>query len=366
MDVRDYYQILGVPRTASAAEIKKAFRKLAREHHPDKRPGDKAAEQRFKDINEANEVLSDPDKRAKYDRFGKDWEAYARAAAAAGRAGGAAGGGGDPFGPGGPFEGYATFGGAGGGNVRYEFRTSGDAAGFSDFFRMMFGGAGGGSRGGGRVFRTAGAHGAGSIEDLLAGMGMDPGAVRGAGAGGHAGGGASSGRTSGGGLPPVEATAEISLEEAFHGTSRIVEISGKRLEVQIPRGVDSGSRVRLSGKGPDGRDLIVVIGVHPHGVFRRRGADLEREVPVTLREALLGAPVPVRTLKGRVLLTVPPGTQTGRAFRLAGQGMPRLKGGDDGDLYVRIRVILPTQLSVEAKDAAERFLDLAHQPDPRA
>lgn len=330
MDVRDYYQILGVPRTATAAEIKKAFRKLAREHHPDKKPGDRAAEGRFKDINEANAVLSDPDKRAKYDRFGKDWEAYARAGAGPGRAGGAA----DPFGPGGPFAGYAGFGGAGGGNVRYEFRSSGDAGGFSDFFRMMFGDeeAGAGSSGaGGRLFRT-----------------------------GHSGAGA---RVA---FQPVEATAEISLQEAFHGTSRIVDVGGKRLEVTIPRGVDTGSRVRLSGKGPDGRDLIVVIRIHPDGVFARRGADLERELPVTLKEALLGGEVPVGTLKGRVLLTLPPGTQNGKTFRLTGQGMPRLKGGDPGDLYVRLRVLLPTHLSDGAREAAGHFLELAQQPDPRA
>ncbi|MEW5990114.1 MAG: J domain-containing protein [Chloroflexota bacterium] len=351
VDVRDYYQTLGVPRTASAAEIKKAFRKLAREHHPDKKPGDKAAEQRFKDINEANEVLSDPGKRAKYDRFGRDWEAYARAGAG-GRSAGAA----DPFGPGGPFAGYSTFGGPGG-NVRYEFHTTGDAGQFSDFFRMMFGDETAGS-GGGRAFRTSTGRGGTSIEDLLAGMGV--------GSAGRS--GRSTGRSGAASsvFQPVEATADIGLDEAFHGTSRIVEISGKRLEVSIPRGVDSGSRVKLTGKGPDGRDLIVVIRVQPHGVFTRRGADLERELPVTLREALLGAEVPVGTLKGRVLLTLPAGTQNGRAFRLTGQGMPRLKGGDAGDLYVRIRVVLPTHLSDEARDAAGRFLDLAHQPDPRA
>jgi DnaJ-class molecular chaperone len=331
MDVRDYYQTLGVPRTATPAEIKKAFRKLAREHHPDKKPGDKAAELRFKDANEANEVLSDPDKRAKYDRFGKDWEAYAHAGASTGRAGGSA----DPFGPGGPFAGYAGFGGAGSGNVRYEFRTSGrghaasaDAGGFSDFFEMLFGS--GGVPGAGGAARSAG-------------RGGDARAV----------------------LAPVEATAEISLEEAFHGASRIVEVGGRRLEVSIPRGVDTGSRVRLSGKGPGGRDLIVVIRVRSHGVFTRRGADLEREVPVTLSEALLGGEVPVGTLKGRVLLTLPPGTQNGKSFRLTGQGMLRLKGGDPGDLYVRIRVILPTRLTDEGREAAALFLDLAHQPDPR-
>ncbi len=338
MDVRDYYQILGVPRTATQAEIKKAFRKLARENHPDKKPGDKAAEQRFKDVNEANEVLSDVDKRTKYDRFGKDWEAYERAAKAggtAGRGGPAGGPAGDPFGPGGPFAGYAGFGGTGGGggNVRYEFRTTGagrgdgggDAGGFSDFFEMLFGNTGG------------------SMAQQSSPTSRQRVALR-----------------------PVEATAEIRLEEAFHGASRIVDVGGRRLEVSIPRGVDTGSRVKLTGKGPDGRDLVVVIKLAPDRVFTRRGADLEREVPVTLREALLGAEVTVRTLKGRVLLTLPAGTQNGKTLRLTGQGMPRLKGGATGDLYVKVRVILPTNLSDEAKEAAGAFLDLAAQPDPRA
>lgn len=361
VDVRDYYEILGVPRTATAVEIKKAFRKAAREHHPDKKPGDKAAEQRFKDLNEANEVLSDPDKRAKYDRFGRDWEAYSRAGAGAG---GRGGGGADPFGPGGPFQGYTTYGGSGGGNVRYEFRTSGDGGQFSDFFRMMFGEEAGGSpagRGGrGAGAGSTGRGGGASIEEILAGMGVG-------------GAGSSSGRTGRGSgeaasavFAPVEATAEISLDEAFHGTTRIVEVGGKRLEVKIPPGVDTGSRVRLSGKGPDGRDLVVVIRVQAHGVFTRRGADLEREVPVTLREALLGGEVPVRTLKGKVLLTLPAGTQNHKAFRLSRQGMPRLKGGDPGDLYVKVRVVLPTQLSEAETEAAKAFLDLVDQPDPRA
>ena len=342
MDVKDYYQTLGVPRTAAQGDIKKAFRKLAREHHPDKKPGDKIAEQRFKDINEANEVLSDPDKRAKYDRFGSDWEAYERAAKAGGAPGRDAGRAtrtaGDPFGPGGAFAGYAGYGSSAnqGGNIRYEFRTSGGggagAGGFSDFFEMLFGDQAAAS-GGGSPFGGAG--GAGRMDGQ---------------------------RTV---LAPVEATAEISLEEAFHGASRIVDVGGRRLEVTIPRGVDTGSRVRLTGKGPDGRDLVVVIKLAPDPVFTRRGADLEREIPVTLREALLGGEVPVKTLKGRVLLTLPAGTQNGKSFRLTGQGMPRLKGGTTGDLYVRIRVILPTNLSDEAKAAAERFLDLAQQPDPR-
>jgi DnaJ-class molecular chaperone len=355
-----------VPRTASQAEIKKAFRKLARESHPDRHPGDAAAERRFKAINEANEVLSDPEKRAKYDRFGRDWEAYARAgAAASGRAGA------DPFGPGGPFAGYAGSGGPGGGNVRYEFRTSGDAGGFSEFFRMMFGqeAEGGAARGGHARGRTsgggrtgAGRAASGDLDDLLSGMGYATDA------GGAFTGGRGSGRVGGRSRDPgaVEATAELSLEEAFHGSTRIVEVGGKRLEVTIPRGVDSGSRIRLSGKGPDGRDLVVVCQIRPHGVFTRRGADLEREIPVTLEEALLGGEVPVGTLKGRVLLTLPAGTQNGKTFRLSKQGMPRLKGDEPGDLYVRVKVVLPTHLSGKAEAAARRFLELAAQPDPRS
>jgi curved DNA-binding protein len=356
MDYRDYYQILGVPRTASQAEIKKAFRKLAREHHPDRNPGDKAAEKRFKDVNEANAVLSDPEKRKQYDVLGANWEQFQRAG----------GGAGDPFGPGGPFAGWGggTASSGRAGNVRYEFRTSGSGdAGFSDFFRTFFSGLGGTDAGpgrGGRGASTRAATGAESLEDLMAQMGWDD-------AGGRPG-GSSRGRAATMTRPAtaVEATAELSLEEAFHGTTRVVDVEGKRYEVVIPRGVDTGSRIRLSGKGPDGRDVVVVVRVRPHPVFTRRGADLEREVPITLREALLGAKVPITTLKGRVLLTIPPGTQAGRTFRLAGQGMPRMKGDGTGDLYAKTRVVLPTSLSDEARAAATRFLDLVHQPDPRA
>lgn len=164
----------------------------------------------------------------------------------------------------------------------------------------------------------------------------------------------------------VEAPTELTLEEAYHGTTRLVDVQGKRYEVRIPRGADTGSRIRLSGKGPDGSDVVVVVRAKPHPVYTRRGADLERELPVTLREALLGAEVPVDTLKGRILLTIPAGTQTGRTFRLTGRGMPRLKGEGEGDLYVKARVVLPTKLGDDARVAAVRFLDLADQPDPRA
>ena len=360
----DYYRTLGVSRTASQADIKKAFRKLARESHPDKHAGDKDAEQRFKEINEANAVLSDPAKRSKYDQFGRDWEAYARAGAAAGGASGS------PFGAGNPFAGFgfAGGGGAGGGRpgaggIRYEFRTSGDAGAFSDFFHMMFGDESA-AAGEPEVFAGNGE----SIDDLLSRLGM---AGAAGGAGGTRSGGARSRVGSAGGAArarpqPIEVTAELSLEEAFHGTSRIVEIEGKRLEVTIPRGAGTGSRIRLTGKGPGGRDLIVVTKLKPHQTFMRRGDDLEREVPVSLREALLGGEIPVGTLKGRVLLKLPEGTQSGRTIRLKGQGMPKFKGDGTGDLFVRVRVVLPTNLSDGAKAAATRFLDLAEQPDPRA
>jgi DnaJ-class molecular chaperone len=355
MEYRDYYETLGVPRTASQAEIKKAFRKLARQVHPDVKPGDKTAERRFKDINEANEVLSDTDKRARYDALGADWERYSTAGAGAGA-------GGDPFGPGGPFAGFGGGGtrtGTAGGNVRYEFRTA-DAGGFSDFFRMFFTGGDAGqpqdaaTRNQGARRRAAAGSAGPSFDDLLGDMNVDGSDGR------H--GAATSSRARG----SVEAEAEISLEEAFHGTKRLVEVDGKRLEVNIPPGVNTGSRIRITGRGGDGRDLYVVTKIKLHPVFTRHGADLHRELVISLREALLGGEVPVSTLRGKVLLTIPPGTQTGRMFRLKGQGMPNLKGEGAGDLYAKVRVVIPTKLSPEAEEAARAFLDLVDQPDPRA
>ena len=336
LDYKDYYAVLGIPRTASQAEIKKAFRKLARQHHPDAKPGDTASEQRFKEVNEANEVLSDPERRKQYDELGANWEAISRARAS---------GGGSPFG----------FGGAGpaGGNVRYEFRTAGDAGEFSDFFRVFFGQdaapATGAGQPPGRGTRATGGMG---FEDILAGMGID---------------GRSVGNPPPRPAPPVrhEATAELTLEEAYRGTTRLVEVDGKRLEITIPPGADTGTKIKLTGRGPGGGDIVVIARVLPDATFTRKGADLERELPLTLEEALLGAEVAVGTLKGRVLLTIPAGTQPGRTFRLRGQGMPHFKASGHGDLYVKARVILPAHLSDEAKTAARTFLDLARQPDPR-
>jgi curved DNA-binding protein len=356
VDYRDYYKDLGVAREASQADIKRAYRKLARQHHPDLKPGDQAAERRFKEINEANEVLSDPDKRKRYDELGANWEAYASGAGAGGR---------DPYGQGSP---YTGFGGPGGGNVRYEFHTSEDGD-FSDFFQTFFGGAAAGA--GASRGRTRTTYGGGaSFDDILAGMGLS-------GAGSGAAGTYTSGPTArtqpAARTPSVEAEVELTLEEAFHGTTRLVQVDGKRLEVTVPRGVETGSRIRLKGRGGGDRDhpadLYLVTRVKPHRVYTRIGADLSREIPITLGEALLGAEITVRTLKGRVSLTIPAGTQPGRTFRLKGQGMPRLKPKASepatGDLLVKVKVVLPTDLTEEAKEAAKRFLDLAGQPDPR-
>jgi len=346
VEYKDYYAVLGVPRTASQAEIKKAYRKLARQHHPDAKPGDAGSERRFKDVNEANAVLSDPEKRKQYDALGENWEAFSRAGAGAGAAGAN------------PFAGFAGFGGSQGGNVRYEFRSSGDPGEFSDFFRMFFGGEGGfgdiaSARSG--AARAGGGSEAIDLEDFLAGMG----------AGARGGRGRSSVSQARPAPPRSEAHADITLDEAFHGTTRLVDVDGKRLEITIPPGADTGTRIRLSGKGPGGGDLYVVIRQQPDKTFTRKGADLERELPVTLQEALLGAEVPVRSPKGTVLLRIPPGTQPGRQFRLRGRGMPKFRGDGHGDLYVRTKVVLPTGLNENAEKAAKRFLDLVDQPDPR-
>jgi DnaJ-class molecular chaperone len=348
MEYRDYYATLGVPRTASPADVKKAFRKLARQHHPDVNKGNAAAEQRFKEVSEANEVLSDPEKRKLYDQLGANWQAYQQAGAADGR-------GGNPF---------AGFGGAAGGSagrptgMRFEFHGDpADLAGFSDFFRTFFAGgqpfagAGFGQAGGARAQTRTQAR-AGSIEDLLAGL-TEPDL------GGN-------GRTTATRPAPLEADAEISLEEVAHGTKRRVELDGKRIDVTIPAGVSDGQRIRFSGVGPGGGDVFLRVRVKPHPLFTREGANLRREVPIKLAEALLGAEVPVRTLTGRVLLRVPVETQNGRTFRLAGQGLPRFRGEGRGDLLARVRVVLPSGLSGAAKKAAEEFLTLADQPDPRA
>jgi DnaJ-class molecular chaperone len=383
MEYQDYYKTLGVGRKAAPAEIKKAYRRLARELHPDKNPGDRTAEARFKQVNEANAVLSDPKKRAQYDMLGANWEQVSRAGGA-GAAGNPFAGGADPFGPGGPFAGFSGFGGQNG-NVRYEFHTTGDGGDFSDFFNMFFGGAAGseaasgagtrrpatstpkasGSPAGGAARSTAartkdgGRRGGGTLEDLLS-------RLRPSGGGANAG---SAGQARHKGTrtrDDVEVEVDITLEEAFHGSTRLVQVGDKRLEVKIPAGVETGSKIRLSGKAGSGAgDLYLIVRVQPNPTFSRNGADLTREVPITLGEALLGGQVEVDTLEGRVLLKVPEGTQPGQTIRLAGKGMPRLKGEGRGDLYAKIKVVLPGKLEGRQRQAAEEFLRTIVQTNPR-
>jgi curved DNA-binding protein len=364
MEYQDYYKTLGVPRTATPADIKKAYRKLARELHPDRNPGDKTAEARFKQVNEANEVLSDPQKRSQYDSLGANWDQFARAGGASGQYAG------DPFGPGGPFAGYAQ---GGAGNVRYEFHGA-DAGGFSDFFNMFFGGGGGARAGaagatGGAGARTGGGRraGSGSLEDLLSGLRFQN--VGGAGSPTAAGATGDTVRNRGTRRgDDAEVEVDLTLEEAFKGSARLVQVGEKRLEVKVPASVETGSKIRLSGKAGSGDhagDLYLIAKVKPHAVFSRNGADLTRELPITLQEALLGGQVEVETLDGRVVLKIPEGTQQGQTFRLAGKGMPRLRGGEPGDLFVKMKVILPAKLEGKARKAAEELFKHAAQPNPR-
>ncbi len=366
MEYKDYYKTLGLERNATPADIKKAYRKLARELHPDRNPGNKTAESRFKEINEANEVLSDPKKRQQYDVLGSNWEQISRAGGGAGAAGGANPFGADPFGPGGPFAGY---GGAGqGGNVRYEFHSTGSED-FSDFFNMFFGGRGAGPAARPAATtatrpRDSGRRSGNTLEDLLSRLRPNEGA---AGAGTAAGPTPRHKGTRRG--EDVEVEVDLSLEEAFHGSARLVQVGDRRLEVKLPAGVETGSKIHLSGKagsGPDAGDLYLVTKIKPHPVFTRSGANLTRELPITLGEAILGGEVDVDTLRGRVLLKVPPGTQQGQSFRLAGQGMPRLKGEGAGDLYAKVKVVLPGKLEGRQRKAAEEFLRQIVQPNPRA
>jgi molecular chaperone DnaJ len=316
---KDYYSILGVKRGASEKEIRQAYRRLARKLHPDVNPGDKAAEERFKEINAAYEVLSDADKRRKYDLYGDQWQ-YADQIEEARRQGG---------------QQWSRRSGPSGGFQQFDLGDLGD-----------LGGLFGGLFGGGRARSRRG-------ED-------------------------------------VQHAAEVTLDEAFHGTARVLQLqteepcatcggSGrlvgavchvcqgagvmlrpKRLEVKIPAGVGDGSRVRVAGEGRPGRDgrrgdLYLVISIRPHPRFQRKGDDLHTEVEVPLLDALLGGEVEVPTLKGKALLKIPSPTQNGRVFRLAGMGMPKLGRGGQGDLFVRVKVVLPAELSPQERELLEKL-----------
>jgi curved DNA-binding protein len=329
MEYKDYYQTLGVKKNAGADEIKKAYRKLARKHHPDVNQGDKVAEEKFKDINEAYEVLSDEDKRAKYDRFGADWQRFAGAGGQAQDFNWGAWGAGQPGGGTytrtvSPEEFEQMFG-----------RGAGGGGGFSDFFEMLFGAMGG--RGGARS-GFGGSYSAGN--DPFGGMGQSARPAQ---------------------LLDQEHPIQVTLEEAFHGTARTLTWeNGKRVDAKIPRGVRTGSKVRLSGQAGagDGRagDLYLKVEVLPHAVYERDGDDLRMTLPVDIFTALLGGKVSVPSLDRSVNLTIPEGTRNGKVFRLTKLGMPKLRQPDErGDLYVTVTVELPKKLSDDEKRIVQEW-----------
>ncbi len=328
MDFKDYYQTLGVAKTANEKEIKQAFRKLARKFHPDVNPGDKTAEGKFKEINEAYEVLGDPDKRRKYDELGANWRMYEQAAQQG------QGFGGSPFGygaggPGADNTWTINMGGPGG----YRTMTPeemqdlfGNEDPFSDFFRTFFGGAGpregsGRARAGGRAPRSQ--------------KGQD-----------------------------IEHGVELTLEEAYHGATRRISIKdgghARSVDVRIPVGVKEGSRVRAAGEGAAGAnggsagDLYLRVHLRPHPVFERNGNDLKTKVGVPVTTAVLGGEAQVPTVTGSVRLKIPEGTQNGQVFRLKGHGMPQVGKPDDrGDLYASVEVQLPRALTKEQRQHYE-------------
>jgi DnaJ-class molecular chaperone len=299
MDYKDYYKVLGVERKASEEEIRKAYRKLAMQYHPDRNPNDKQAEERFKEINEAYQVLSDPQKRGHYDRLGSDYSNWQRRGAP------------------GDFN-WDQYGGFPGG-VRVEYSDLDDlfggAGGFSDFFRTIFGRGGeGGMPGTGGGTRTRARQQPQGYQQEL----------------------------------------EITLEEAYKGTTRLLQADGKQKQVRIPAGVRTGSKVRVAGAGPNGLDLYLIIDVKDDPRFERRGNDLHTTATVSIFTAVLGGEAEVETIEGKVKLNVPAGTQPEQVFRLAGRGMPSVKNANDkGDLYVRLKVQIPKYLSPRQRELLE-------------
>lgn len=281
MEYQDYYKTLGVERTADEKDIKKAYRELARKHHPDKNPGDKKAEERFKLINEAYEVLSDADKRAKYDQLGSNYQQWQR------QGGQAA-------------VNWDDFAGAG-------YQT-GNNENFTDFFSTIFGNRG----------RE-------SYKQPIRGR-------------------------------DLEQPLEITLEEAFNGTERVLNRGGKRRTIRIQPGAKDGTRIRVAGEGEAGYasgqagDLFLVVSVKPDPNFERRDDDLYSDLRVGLYTAVLGGEVVVPTLAGDVKVRIPAGTQSGKTIRISERGMPRLRQPDQkGDLYARVLVQVPTNLSDEER-----------------
>ncbi|MCX8023998.1 MAG: J domain-containing protein [Thermanaerothrix sp.] len=303
MEYKDYYKILGVDRNATEEEIKKAYRRLAMKYHPDRNPGDKSAEEKFKEINEAYEVLGDPEKRKRYDALGESYFRWQQSGAP------------------GDFNWQEWFaqGPVGTRTVRIDLDDLfGDLGGFSDFFSAIFGG-------------------------------MPSATTR------------TTGRRTRQTTPAVEQPVQITLEEAYRGTTRLIQVDGRRLEGKIPPGARTGTKVRLAGQGPVGpngqrSDLYLVIEVLPDPRFERKDDDLYTEVTIDLYTAVLGGQVTVPTLSGDVILTIPPGTQPGQIFRLSGRGMPNLRNPQKyGDLYVKVKVELPRHLTPQQRALFEQL-----------
>jgi curved DNA-binding protein len=305
MEYRDYYQILGVDRQASREQIKKVYRQLAKKYHPDLHPGDKAAEEKFKQVTEAYEVLSDAQKRSRYDQLG---DQYTRWQQNGGR---------------GNFDDWFSQapGGQPPGSYRVEVGNLNDmfGGGFSDFFNMIFSQMGG-SPSSSSPRRSSGGRGTARSQEFA---------------------------------------VPISFQEAYQGTTRTLQVDDRRLEVKIPSGADTGTKVRMKGAGRAGSDLYLVVEVAPDATYERKGDDLYRNVNVDLSIAVLGGETKVITPGGNLVLTVPPGTQPGQLIRLAGRGMPRLgKTDSKGDFYARIIVDIPRNLSNKQRDLFEQIQKL--------
>ena len=310
--MRDPYEVLGVQRGASAADIKSAFRKLAKKHHPDANTNDAKAAARFAEINSANEILGDTDKRKQFDRGEIDAEGKPRFQGFPGGAGGPRG----PSRPGGGFEGFNFRSGPSGASA------GGGAGGFEDILKGMFGGAAAGPRGG-----------AGTFEFEHPGFAPEL---------------------------DIHASMSVSLEESVNGVDKRVRLpTGKELNVRVPAGVSGGQQIRLKGQGetaPGHRpgDVLITVNIAPHRHFKIDGNDLRLDLPITLDEAVLGAKVRVPTLDGAVELSIPKNTSSGRTFRLRGKGMPR-GVGPSGDLFVTARIALPDGNDAELEALMQKW-----------
>jgi curved DNA-binding protein len=314
VEYKDYYKILGVSKNVSQDEIKKAFRKLARKYHPDANPNNPEAEEKFKGIGEAYEVLGDPQKRSKYDQLGANWKQYSRAGA------GWPGGGGKTY--------TYDFGGRG-----FSFDDLG--SGFSDFFEMFFG------RG---------------ADERFSGFGRSDSSQYGR-----------STRTNIQKGQDMQSELSITLREAYTGTQRSLRLQKegrtRAVNVKIPKGIKDGGKIRLAGEGagsPNGGpagDLYLLVNIAGHNFFIRKEDDLYCEVPVTIKEAYYGSKIDVPTFDGKVMVKVPPKTQGGKTLRLKGKGMPKLRKGGYGDLYLKIRLVLPEKLGSEQKKNFDKFAE---------